>query len=56
MLSGMKNPTGKEQRLHSDPDSCAVRREAYGEAEKEASAGREIEPRKLANRVLTLFA
>ena len=33
-----------------------MRREAYGEAWKEAPAGRDIEPRKLTNRVPTLFA
>ena len=27
-----KSPTGKEQRLYSDLESCGVRREAYGEA------------------------
>ena len=29
---GCKSPTGKEQRLYSDLESCVVRREAYGEA------------------------
>jgi hypothetical protein len=29
---GCKSPTEKEERLHSDLESCVVRREAYGEA------------------------